>query len=262
MAGGRPSPIDRVIGTREVDGQTVDVTVADRIVAAIRSGSFVEAAAASAGITKTTFYEWQAVAGRARIRCANNLADMTDHEVRCCQFSDAVAEAEGVWEVGIGQVHESVSRGGIEQTVRTTKYDAAGNVVEVTERTSSTLPDLRGIEWRLTRRFPHRYAPPERIEITGPDGEPITLSMEERASALSELARRVKGAARKAGRSARSVSDDDVGAAPLPVPPDSAPSSPAPPVRKAARTSSPKKAPGAETKAKQRRRARNADDDD
>lgn len=187
---GRPSPIDRVIGQREVDGQLINVTVADRIVAAIRNGHYIESAAASAGVHKDTVYEWRKVAGRARIQGSLDTRTLTDHETRCIAFSDAVDEAEATYDLAAGEVLERVGRGGIPIVVTTVKTDAQGNVIESTTRTSASLPDARTIEWRLSKRFKDRYG--DRIEVTGADGGPVTLSMEERAGALRSLVQQVK----------------------------------------------------------------------
>lgn len=190
---GRPSDINKIIGHRDVNGTQVPVTVAEQIIAAIRAGNYIEGAAAAAGITKQTVYEWRHVAARTRIAGTPD-ADLTDHQRRCITFSDAVDEAEGIWEVNANRTLERIARGGIEQEVVTVKTDHRGNVVERTTRTTSTLPDARVIEWRLKRRFRDRYA--ERVEVTGADGDPlgVELSMDERAASLVELAARVRGA--------------------------------------------------------------------
>lgn len=184
---GRPSPIDAIIGTRTVDGQEVPITVADRIVAALRAGNFLEHAIAASGQSKQTVYDWFKQAGLARIRTQGNpdAPGLTDHERRCMRFLDAVEEAEGIWAVDSNTTHERLGRGGIPQEVETLEYDDAGAVTKRTVRKSVTLPDAKVIEWRLKHRFPHLYA--ERLELSGPGGGPIKLSQEERASALLVL---------------------------------------------------------------------------
>lgn len=273
MPGGRPPlNLDAVIRTREIDGKQTDVTISDAIVGAVRAGAFVEHAAPAAGISKTTFYELLSTAARARIAHADDATAMTDHERRCCQFADAVEEARGQWIVNLNALHERLARGDFVETTTTTKYGPDGKVIEKTERETPMTPSQGAIEWRLTRAAPHVYAPPERIEISGPDGEPIhTLSVGDRASALSELASKIRGPKRgkrqAGGRSTRSGADDvsAVAAADAAAQHEHAPVEPAPgrsarpPKKKpaAAKTAAPKP-----TRARQRRAARRKDDDE
>jgi hypothetical protein len=192
---GRPSPIDAVIGYRDTPEGQVEVTVSDRIVAALRAGNYLDPAAAAAGIPVDTVKGWLRLAGRLLIkhRGDTEAATLTAHERRCIAFSHAVEEAEATWEVDANTTHERLARGGLPQVTETIKRGPSpgngepGPVLEVQTRTTHTLPDARVIEWRLKHRFPERYS--DRIEVSGPGGGPIELSQEERASALAELAR-------------------------------------------------------------------------
>lgn len=55
MPGGRPSKITTVVA---IDPDGNNITAADRIVQCIRMGGYHETAAATAGVDKTTLYEW------------------------------------------------------------------------------------------------------------------------------------------------------------------------------------------------------------
>lgn len=179
MPGGHPSPLSRIIGQRE-DGTTV--TVADQIINARRAGAYIEHAAANAGITKETVYEWLRVAGRARIRAKGRPVtelDLTDHERECLGFSDAVAEAEGQWLVNQVATLESLARGGVQQVTTIIETDSQQQVVKSTTRTTHTLPNAAVIMWRLERAFPQQFG--RRIEVTTP---PTALSDAERAAEL------------------------------------------------------------------------------
>ena len=103
MPGGRPSKIDTIVATRTRDDGTVErITAADRIVQCLRLGGYVETAAATANVDKTTIYEWLKIGAAATDkieRQGQRLADLTRHELRCMEFSHAVAEAQALAEM-------------------------------------------------------------------------------------------------------------------------------------------------------------------
>lgn len=223
MPGGRPSTIDAVVGYRDVDGERVEITIADRIVASLRAGLFLEPAIAGSGAGKETVYGWIREAGRLRKEYRGDFttAQLTDHQRRCIEFSDAVDEADGLWEVDSNTLLERLGRGGIPQVTTTIKRGPAprgehgeqlfdeegrelrGAILEETTKTAHTLPDAETLKWRLTRRHPDRYA--QRLELSGPGGGPLELSQEERARSLLAQIRRTKStrAERKAARAAK-----------------------------------------------------------
>lgn len=182
---GRPSPIDAVIGHREGTGEPI--TVAERIVASIRAGNYFEPAAAAAGITKITAYEWLKVAGHLRLRARGRPVTTLDpapsaHELRCLEFSNAVDEAQAIWEVGANTQLEQLARGGLEVVTTTVKTLASGDV-ETTVKTEKLAPNAQVIEWRLTRKFPARYG--ERIQVDGRVDGRVEFTVAERAQTLA-----------------------------------------------------------------------------
>lgn len=193
MPGGRPSPIDAVVGQREIDGRFVDITVADRIVEGLQVGNYFEHACAAGGVTKETGYEWLRVAGRALIRArGRDLADVDfePHEVRCIEFSDSVAVAESQWVARANATLEQLARGGLITTHTTIKrgpspgVDEQGNPIpgpelERTVRTETHLPNAAVLMWRLEKRFPTMYG--NRLELVTPGH---ALTSEERAREL------------------------------------------------------------------------------
>lgn len=198
MPGGRPSEIDKIIGYRDIDGTPTPVTVADRIVASMQAGNYLETAAKGAGVNKVAVYEWMKVAARAEIRSAgrpDDNATLTDHERRCIAFANAVREAESSWEVAAVTTLEALGRGGLPVEIRTIERGPSpregvpGPILKETVHTTHLAPDARVIEWRLMRRFPDRYS--ERIELSGPGGGPMELSMEERAAGMVDVAKRM-----------------------------------------------------------------------
>lgn len=180
---GRTSDIGKVV---RVEDDGTQVTVADAIVEGVRVGLYLEPAIAATGVGKTIVYEWMKIAGKVRTRSHGDpdVLELTDHELACCVFLDALESASGMWEKSANVELERLGRGGIAQEVVTIKIDAEGNE-EVTTRTSKTLPDARVLMWRLERRFPSRYG--QRIQLT--DKDAVELSPEERAEALVVSAR-------------------------------------------------------------------------
>lgn len=207
---GRPSPIDQIIGH---DQEGNPITVADSITNSLRMGAYFEQACATAGVTKETGYAWLRTAGKLKLRARGGslaTARPSAQEKRCLAFSDAVAEAESSYEVDALSTLGLLARGGYAVVKTVVKRgppapgsDAAGPVLESTTTTERLAPSAQVIQWRLARRFPARYG--QRVEITGAEGGPVLLSMEERADALAEtLTAFLQGAAAARPKRARS----------------------------------------------------------
>lgn len=190
MPGGRPSVMDRVVAT--VDGRAI--TAAEQMLAAIRSGNYVETAAAAAGIAKETYYEWLRVGANARAKKGRT----TKHEQRCIEFSDAVAEAVAASEAMQVSLLEQLARGGIKVETVTEKV-ADGKVLERTVKTEHTLPSVAAITWRLERRFAKRWGQRGSLELTGADGGAIVVETADARAIikreLDKMAERMESAA-------------------------------------------------------------------
>lgn len=198
MPDGRPPKLDQVLRTRRRDGATVDVTIADHIIEAMRLGDYIESAAQSAGVDKRSVYEWMRVGADLSRRMHRatergiRAPKATAHEKRCLEFSHAIAQATEEWHLATIGTLEQMARGGrtIQTTTEKRAIDATTGVETVVERTVRTevlQPSIQAIEWRLRHRFPKRYS--ERLEVTGAEGGPIELSIEERAAGLASQLR-------------------------------------------------------------------------
>jgi hypothetical protein len=186
MPGGRPPKLQTIVATLD-DG--TKVTARDRIIQVLRLGGYVETAAATCGIDKTTIYEWLkvgAAANDAHHRQGTPLSKLTTHQRNCMEFSNAVAQAQALAEVDDLATLAELGAGGKHVQVQTTKRDKDGNVLEATTRTEVTQPNAAVLMWRLERRFPEKYGR-RKVEISGPDGEAIPV--EARIPALVALAR-------------------------------------------------------------------------
>lgn len=187
MPGGRPSLIDKIIGYTD-DKPPKPITVADVIVSALRAGSYFEPACNAAGITSETGWSWRRTAGQIKIRAGGEPITTlnpppTPFELRCVAFADAVAEGESAWEVNALATLERCARGGLPMGRTVEKRDAQGNLTEMVTTTEFSLPDVRVLMWRLERRFPKRYG--RRVEVTGEDGGPLVMSVDERTEQLA-----------------------------------------------------------------------------
>ncbi len=119
----------------------------EKILAAVRAGNYLETAAAFAGVSKKTFYQWLQRGARTRT--------WTIYRA----FSEALAEALAVAEVAdVASIAKAAKDG---------QWQASA--------------------WRLERKFPDRWGRRERHEVSGPGGRPIEVSRTEQAARLRLL---------------------------------------------------------------------------
>lgn len=178
---GRPTKLDQVL--RVENG--AEITVADEILERIAIGATISDAAASVGIDRETLHRWIREGARAASRRAQGHR-LTRAEARLADFSNAEAQAVAAWKV-TQETQLEILSGGRTRKVVTEKRDSAGNLLEKTERTEGIDPDARVIMWRLERRFRDQYGR-QALEISGPGGGPIPLSVREEAAQAIEAA--------------------------------------------------------------------------
>lgn len=185
-APGRPTKIDQVIDHREVmDDQgvvtgTQPVTVADRIVEHLLRGSYLETAAAAAGVARETLNAW--LRGAAEAGAALHRGDrITAAQRRLMEFSHAIDQAQAEAE------QADLSR------------------LDLLADGKDPAVALRAVQWRMERRRPKRWGPRAALELTGPDGGAIQVDT---ADARTMIARELERMA------------DRLGAAVMPPTPD------------------------------------------
>lgn len=124
--------------------------VTDIIVTAIRGGHYVEAAAAMAGVHKSTVYDWLKRGKRERARVEQNARfRVSQKEAPYVAFSDAVLKAEGEAELRLLNQLQTDSRG-----------------------------DWRAAAWRLERRFPKRWGYHARVSGGDPEEGDLPIRVE------------------------------------------------------------------------------------
>jgi hypothetical protein len=171
---GRPPALSKPLIRRD-DG-TVE-TVADRIIAHVRAGNYIEEAAGAAGVSKQAVYNYlrRGAEAQAHIAAGKPLTQLTHHQRECATFVDAVASADAVCTARDVALTAQIAQG-VQRTIVTEKVDVAtGNVLERTTRTESAEPDGAMLRWRLERRKPHKFGRLNRVELTGMDGGPIIV---------------------------------------------------------------------------------------
>lgn len=163
----------------------------------VAAGNYIETAAAAAGITKETLYEWLRVGAAAHQKDGR----LSKHEQACCAFSDAIATALASSEAADVTRLAQLAAGGLQVRTVTEKAQVIdgpnGQQVQVIERTTkmeTLAPSAAVVMWRLERRFGKRWG--RKQEITGAEGGPITLDLAASARSviedkLDEIAERI-----------------------------------------------------------------------
>lgn len=122
--------------------------VQDRIVGALRAGSYQETAARYAGISPKTFYEWM------------NRGESDDPEQTLFrEFREAVERAKADAEIRDLLLIDKAANDG--------SWQAAA--------------------WKLERKFPHRWGRLQRTEVSGPEGSPLKIEFDAKAELIRKL---------------------------------------------------------------------------
>jgi len=115
----------------------------ERLLEALRAGNYIETACAYAGVSKSSFYNYLAQGRKAR-----DIADPTDQDKWAMELLDAVEKARADAEIRNVHLIQQAAQGGT--------WQAAA--------------------WFLERSMPQKWARREKVEMSGPDGGPITLA--------------------------------------------------------------------------------------
>lgn len=161
---GAPLTLDDIVATRPGTGD--GITRAERIVEAIRAGSYVETAAAAAGVDKSTLYDWLKGGAHANTKHSRGTR-LSAKEKRLAAFANAVAEAEAQAEVLLIGTITDMALGGREVVTVTEKVDGSGRVVDTTTKRERLAPNVAAATWRAERRHPEKWGRRQLIEVGG-----------------------------------------------------------------------------------------------
>lgn len=139
------------------------------------------------GISRDTLHRWRLRGARLRAqKLQGRLPRPGETERRLIAFSDAINAAEADAEHSRLATIRAAAEGGYVVTKRTTKRNAAGDVIETVVVEETLAPVWQAAAWFLERRLPTRYA--KRLEVTGAEGTPL-VPPEEQARGLADSLR-------------------------------------------------------------------------
>lgn len=164
-------------------GPDVPVTVADRIVRAVRTGAPVQVAAATVAVDRGQVYDWLRLGARALLDAEKGIPLHPYAEIYA-DFARRVAIAEAEAHLEDVALSQRLARGGRTSRITTTKK-ISGNVVEETVREEELGPDPNMVRWRLERRHSDVWGR-RRLEVSGPDGGPVEVDVVDKRAALAQ----------------------------------------------------------------------------
>jgi hypothetical protein len=135
--------------------------VLKRVVTFVRSGNFIDTAAAAAGIARATYRRWLERGARELDRLEQGEEPNPDEEIYLrfhCEVTEAMALAEA---------HDvaAIRRAGQDYEHTTVEYDAEGKITKQVRRTERG--DHRALTWRLEHMHGDKYTQKIKVEVEG-----------------------------------------------------------------------------------------------
>jgi hypothetical protein len=131
----------------------------DRIVSVVKSGAYLDDAAAYVGVGRSTVFLWLTEGRKATDKRANG-QELTEHEQRCADFLDAVETARA--EAGLRNL----------ALIQTAAQEGA----------------WQAAAWYLERTNPRKWGRHDTVELTGADGGPIQVEHSVKDSLAAKFA--------------------------------------------------------------------------
>lgn len=139
------------------------------ILSSLKAGCYIETAAAYAGISKDSLYNWLKRGRREKRRLAKNpRARPYQSEAQFVIFVDGVTKAMSESEVRDVSIIAQAANGGqryIEEKIIT---DANGNILSKQTTTKGIPPQWQAAAWRLERKYPKKWG--RRVAIRKDEG--------------------------------------------------------------------------------------------
>lgn len=123
--------------------------VADRIVAAVAAGNYLETAAAFAGISKATLYKWLTRGARASSGTHRAFVDAIEKALAQAEVRDVSTIARAATGYDVERIKETIT--------------PTGQVLRETARSREFV--WQAAAWRLERKHPDRWG--RRVEVSG-----------------------------------------------------------------------------------------------
>lgn len=196
-------PAENIATTREAAKygrrERLDHDLIQTLANAVRTIQRLDIVACHVGVDRVTLSQWlkhgarleAAINHRQGIKPRNLDTDpLTEHDALCLELCIAVNKAQADTAVLIAAGVLSLGTTRHTEKRVTKRYDNAGNEIGRDETTVEKPPDLKALTWFGEHRFPDIFTPPSRVEISGPDGEPIPIEV--RANAAAERLREMQ----------------------------------------------------------------------
>jgi hypothetical protein len=139
-------------------------------------------AALLAGIDRVTLYRWLRTATRAE---AKDRSAMSQLERKCTDLRNSITRAEAEYRRNAEASIDIAATVG--RTRSTTRTVAKGGVETTTTTVEQLAPDWRARAWRLERRWPELYGERKEVEVSGPAGGPVEISLEAVLAKVDEI---------------------------------------------------------------------------
>lgn len=176
--------------------------LAQRIVAKLRMGCYVEEAAAATGVSKHSIYAWEKIGATVRDQIEDptsglTLSKLSTHERRCLDFLEAVETAQDSWFSQATDTLNLMSFGGHEAVTVTVTEEhlkaddprAPGEVIRTVTKTEILPPNLAALTWRMERLRPKVYGrrAPLDVNLGGQADNPVRVEAVSAAQLLESL---------------------------------------------------------------------------
>lgn len=171
---------------KAASGRKVAITpeIIENVIFSLKAGCYIETAAAYAGISRSTLYQWMKRGQREKRRLQKKRTRPYVSEAQFVIFVDAITRAMAESEVRDVSVIAQAANGGYKYTEKKVKKDSNGNIIseELVEKTAA--PQWQAAAWRLERKNPKKWG--RRVAIRKDDGNDDKNSPEAFANKMRE----------------------------------------------------------------------------